>query len=164
MEYIIAVLVAVIGAFVTIGGYIWEKNKERESDLRKTRLEIHKDVIDNLYALLELESKILSNPGAPNIKAGKEWDEYVSKNHDIISKVLHNLNQSLTMLSVYGTDKAISAVAKFRNDAKALFSNKTTANPDLAQMVLELRMTLFPETEIRREQVAYLLNLPDKSD
>ena len=164
MEYIIAVLVAVIRALATICGYIWEKNRERESDLRKTRLGIHKDVINDLYTLFELEARILSNPEAPSIKAGEEWDMYVSQNHEVISKIMRNLNQSLTMLSVYGTDKAISAVAKFRNDAKALFSNKTTMNPDLAQMILELRMTLFPDTEIRREQVAYLLNLSDISN
>ena len=153
MEYT-PIIVALIAAIVALVGYIHEKNKDREAELRKTRQDIHRRLIGNAAKVQKLISHVLKDKSAPDLRKDMlGWYAYVQKHHVDLWDAIFERIEIQSFLSVYGTDKSIKAVAKFNEASIALASGTSSEQPNLPEMILELRKSLFENTAVNERDI-----------
>lgn len=63
-----------------------------------------------------------------------------------------------SLLSVYGDDVAIQALAKFWKSSIAFVQEPGHPPPDLAAMILRLQKSLFRDSIVTKEDIQHLIN------
>ena len=159
MSVYVPIVIAIISALTAVAGYMYEKRKEREFQLRETRKNIHQQMIANLMEKSRMSEQVLKDPDAPEPSQENmiEYYNYIEKNHpDLWDNIFKGL-EIQAMMSVYGTDETIKATADFYRESIS-FANKMSPDPpNMPAMILKLRKTLFANTQVTEEDIYFML-------
>ncbi len=159
MSEYIPLIVALISAITVLCGYIHEKRKEREFQLRETRKEIHQKLIANLIEKNALYEKLMKDPDTPAFDPMNPMDHYnyIESHHtDLWDNLIEGM-EIQALMSVYGSDEAIKATSNFWRASIAVAQGQSTERPSLALMILELRRSLFADTSLSEEDIRFML-------
>lgn len=142
----VPLLTAMISATALLGGYMYQKHKEKEAEIRKTRQEIYSRLGTNLIKRIELLAHIQMSPEWQQAKNYQEQYQVVIKDAEL-SKNLSDQKEIATFLCLYGTDEAINAYANFLKEGwdPEKHSAKT---PDVGKLVLGLRKSIYSQTDV----------------
>jgi hypothetical protein len=157
-EQTATILVAIISAAIALYGYLNERRKDRENQLRATRQEILSRLITNLTQMTQLGESLHADPNLPNPREDmKGWYQYVQHNYPLFWQNTIDRTEIQALLSIYGTDESIQAVAKYWKENIEVANGLRKEPADAAEMVLGLRKSIFPETEVSKIDVQMLL-------
>lgn len=152
-------IIALISAVTVVFGYAYEKRKEREFELAKTRKEINKQLIDNLIGQFGMFEKIKSDPNLPSLTGNIEkFYEFIAENYSELNQSMNETQKIQTMMSVYGTDDAIKAAADYRRQCIEFAQGVSAKQPDVANLILRLRQSLFQDTKVTSEEIRMLMS------
>ncbi len=159
MSEYIPLIVALISAITVLCGYIHEKRKEREFQLRETRKEIHQKLIANVIEKNILYEKVMKDPNTPpfNPQIPLEHYNYIENNHE---KLWDNLTKGMEIqawMSMYGSDAAIKATSDFWRTSVAFSQQQSIEPASLALIILQLRKSLFADTAVSEEDIQFML-------
>ena len=143
-EKFVPLIVAVISAAALLFGYMYEKDKEKEAEIRKTRQDIYSRLATNITQRIHLLDRIYKTPEWRNAK--NEQEQYdVSIQDTALSKNLSDMKEIAALLCIYGPDDAIKAYANWLI-AGYDPTRKADTSSDLGKLILALRKSIYPET------------------
>jgi hypothetical protein len=110
-----ALIAAIISALVVIFGYVSERNRQREFQISQTRQEIYTRLITNLTKMHLLLGKAKNDPKMPKPTNENlyQWYELIAQNYPDLNKSMDEGVEIMALLSVYGSDEAIEASARY---------------------------------------------------
>ena len=155
---LVPLIVAVLSAATILFGYIYQRNKEREFEIAKTRQEIYVRLVTNLSQKIELLRIAYDDPTMPKLTQANAQEVYrfIAKKYPELDK---NFNESIKiqyLLVLYGDDAGIKAFAKFYRDSEAALRPGSQVQPDKNELITELRRSIFPSTTVTAEDVRVL--------
>lgn len=160
MTDFLPLIIAFITAITALFGYIYEKRKEREFQLRETRKDIHKQLIANFMEMQVLYGKANKDPDLPPFDSSNpnEHFSYIEVNHPKLWENIFKGKEIGALMSVYGTDESIKAVAEFwKQSIKFGQDNSSNLPPNFQAMILHLRQSLFPETTVTQDDILFMV-------
>ena len=142
---LVPLLVAIISATALLFGYVYQKHKEKEAEIRKTRQEIYSRLVTNITKRIELLDRIQKSTEWQKASNYTEQYEVAIKDAEM-AKSLTDQKEIAAFLCLYGTDDAIKA---YTNYLKEGWDSKTQSGktPDLGKLILGLRKSIYPETQ-----------------
>ena len=161
MTKYIPLVVAVISAVVILFGYVYEKDKEREFQVRRTQQEIYTRLITNLTTKLKHIDRLELDPRMPKRVTSEnvgEVQKLIANSYPELQASINEAREIMALLSVYGTDKAIEASARFYQKSLSSMQPGSAEAPDPGQLILELRRSLFKDTRVKAEDINLLLS------
>jgi len=152
-QNLLPILAAIISAIALLVGYAYQKQLERDAEIRKTRQDIYSRLISNitdrntiLGRLLEqspeyAKAKLEERPQVESklSAAGLLTDPALSKNEGERTEVIASL-------CLYGTDGAIDAYAKYAR------ANAEGKGGDLGELIVDLRHSIYNETQVKADK------------
>jgi hypothetical protein len=150
-----ALIAAIISALVILFGYVDERNRQREFQISQTRQEIYTRLITNLTKMHVLLGKVKNDPRIPKPTTENlsQWYELIAQNYPDLNKSMDEAVEIMALLSVYGSDEAIEASARYYEKSIASLQPGSSEAPDAGQLVLELRRSLFPDTQVSAKDI-----------
>jgi hypothetical protein len=149
LEKFVPLATAIISAAALLGGYTYQKNKEKEAEIRKTRQEIYSRLITNITKRAEFLDRIEM---LPEWKKARSYEEQylVAIKDPELSKNISDQKEIAAFLCLYGTDDAIKAYVNYLEEGFALTSARHPAaeGPELGTLILALRKSIYEETSI----------------
>jgi hypothetical protein len=142
-DRLVPLIAAIISALALLGGYMYQKNQEREEDINRKRQDIYSRLIDNLISRNEIYGRILNSPAGK--KAQNDWQK-LGHMFDADAEGVKNKGDMKTigaLLILYGTDDAIRA---YKTYLEKLNSGQGTID-DVGTLITDLRKTLYPKTK-----------------
>jgi hypothetical protein len=133
-------LAALISAGVILFGYVYQKNMEREAEVRKARQEIYVRLINNITQRMALLDRFAQRPGWKSTLSDQEKYELALGIPGMRKNLAEQKNVGALLL-MFGTDEGIREYANWlRGDGR-----------DLGRLMLSLRKSIYPETRALRE-------------
>ncbi|MDE3088933.1 MAG: hypothetical protein KGJ80_06070, partial [Chloroflexota bacterium] len=112
MEKLVPLLTAIISATALLSGYMYQKRKEKDAEIRKTRQEIYSRLVTNSTKRIELLDRVQMSPEWQKARNYQEQYQITIKDADL-PKNLSDQKEIAAFLCLYGTDDAIKAYASF---------------------------------------------------
>jgi hypothetical protein len=161
MTKFLPLLVAIISAAVALFGYFYNKQMEREFEVRQTQQEIYTRLIINVAAKNNYFEEIRRDPRIPDRVTTANVEEFQSlirEEYPELQELINEAQEIMALLSVYGTDEAISAVARFYRSGVAAMQPNSSTVPDMGELILDLRRSLFEDTGISADDINLILS------
>jgi hypothetical protein len=160
MDSYIPIIVALVSAIALVSGYAYQKKKERDFEISKTRKEIYKRLIRNLSERFMMHRTIRKEENLKERLTDNEALKFIEMTYEKYPGLTANLkdyNEIMALLYVYGTDDAIKACYDFHMDnIKSIRDPDVTADPE--KLIIRLRKSLFKRTKVTEEDIIYPLN------
>lgn len=157
----IPIIVAVISASVVLYGYIWEKEKERDFQIKQTQQEIYTRLIKNLTNKLKYIDRLRRDKRIPSRVTSDNLEEVqklIADNSPDLEKYFSEAREIMALLSIYGTDDAIKSVVDFYSALAESMQPDSKRRPNPGQLILNLRRTLFPDTTVMPEDINLIIS------
>lgn len=152
---------AVLSAAVILFGYVYEKDKEREFQIRRTQQEIYTRLITNLIIKQDhLDRLKKTEPRMPHHVTREnigEVQKLIANSYPELQALIYESREIMALLSVYGTDKAIEASVRFYLKGISSMEPGATERPNPGQFILELRRSLFKDTRVKAEDINIII-------
>ena len=160
MNEYLPLIIALISATTVLVGYIYEKRKEREFQLRETRKEIHKELIANIIKKFALTEKLRTDLNAPQFtpQTIQEYYAFIESNHSELWKNIEDGVEIQALMSIYGTDEAIKATANFWHESIDVAQGVSNTPANLPAMILKLRHSLFSDTSVTEDDIKFMIS------
>ena len=143
-EKLVPLLTAIISATALLFGYTYQKNTEREAEIRKMRQEIYSRLATNITQRIGLLDRVQMSPEWKQARNYQEQYNVIIKDA-ASSKNLSDQKEIAALLCMYGTDDAIKAYANWLREGWDP-NTKTATSDDLGKLILGLRKSIYPET------------------
>ncbi len=150
------VIVAFISMATLLFGYIYQKRKEREFEINRTRQEIYVRLIKNLSEKLDLFERLRDDPDMPEkvtTENVKELYRLIARNHPELDSNFNESREIMSLMALFGDDEAIKACAAFARDSYASLQPSSEVIPDKNKLINELRKSIFHETKVTVEDI-----------
>ena len=161
MSKYVPLLAAIVTAFVVLFGYIYDRDKEREFEINRTRQDIHTRLVSNLMRKFDQLEKLHGDKRMPAQVSSENASavlELVATEYPELDSLFNEAREIMALLAIYGTDEAIEAVAEFYERGAESLQPGATARPDVGVLILELRRSLFSQTAITSQQINLILS------
>ncbi len=161
MTKYLPLLVAVISAAVALFGYFYNKQMEREFDVRLTQQEIYTRLIINIAAKknyfeeIRRDPRVVDRATTANVEG---LQSLIREEHPELQALIDEAQEIMALLSVYGSDEAISAVTRFYRNGVASMQPNSSVVPDMGELILDLRRSLFEDTGITADDINLILS------
>jgi len=155
MYNMVTLLTAIISAIALLSGYIYQKYKEREAEIRKKRQEIYSRFIVNLTERQELFEQAMRGTDWPN-REDSEYSQKLTKliiGHSELNKNFSDGREIMTFLSLYGSDEAIEACLEFRRAGWEYSAGESSKGADIGKLIRRLRRSVYPKTRVTSEDL-----------
>jgi hypothetical protein len=149
LKNLLSVIVALISAIALLLGYRYQKQLERDADIRETQQKIYSRLISNITERNAILGRLLDQ--APEYAKAKPEEKHQVEQMLMdsgrltspeLSKNEGDRTEVIAELCLYGTDEAIHAYAAY---AKA---NAERTGGDLGRLVLGLRHSIDAKTQV----------------
>ena len=158
MSYL-SLLAVIFPALVVLFGYVYQKRCEKEFEINKKRQEIYTRVIENFVEKLELLDRLRDDPDMPDRATTENVDQIMgmirTKHHDLDAN-FNRGREIMSLLTLYGSDKAIKACADFYRSSYASMQPGSEVRPDKNEFIRQLRKSLFPATLVSAEDIRFI--------
>jgi len=143
VEKLIPVIAAVISATALLGGYMYQKNQEREAEIRKMRQEIYSDLINNITGRDAIIKRLqMSSASQKPLDIYQLYNAFISDAEG--AKNSTDQKKIGAFLTLYGTDDAIRAYASYLEEGMEEHGSK---GADLGKLIVGLRKSVYQETK-----------------
>lgn len=141
--------IALISAVTVLFGYTYERRKEREFELAKTRQELYVKLVAQLLENEDLGTIANDDQMATELKKkdSRKYLEYLAAQHPNYYQNLKVGQEISTLLSIYGDDAVVSGAAKYYRDGI------DAGTSDITELILLLRKATFPGTSVKRDEI-----------
>jgi len=143
-------LAALISAIALLAGYAFQKHKERQVELLKTRQSFYSRLMKNLT----LRRQLLKVVYADADWSKELWEEDLDRMNKLIDEKYPEVRKNLieghelfSLLCIYGSDTAVKAAAQFAS-RHHLVSEGKAADVEIEVFLHALRLSLFPDTTV----------------
>jgi len=153
------ILAAVISALALIGGYIYQRRKEQEAEIRRVRQDIYSRLCINLMRRVDAMDRVARVADWP----APDDPEYMKKSYELVMadpECRANLAEGRELtasLALYGTDDAIRAYVHWIRQGWAYANKRSSRDPDTGQLIQALRKSVYPRTRIRADEIDYAI-------
>jgi hypothetical protein len=147
LEKFVPLATAIISAAALLGGYIYQKDKEKQADIRKTRQEIYSRLITNITQRIHFLDRIQQLPEVQEAK-GYEEQYLVAIKDPELSQNVSDQKEIAALLCLYGTDDAIKAYVNYLAEGFTEYMHPRAKTADLGTLILALRKSIYEETRI----------------
>ena len=161
MAKYVPLFAAIVSALVVLFGYVYERDKEREFEINRTRQEIYTRLVTNLMHKRDQVEKYHLNkkmPAEVSIENLPAVLELVATEYPELDSLFNEAREIMALLAIYGTDEAIEAVAEFYEKGVRSLQPGATVRPDVGILILELRRSLFSQTAVTGQQINLILS------
>jgi hypothetical protein len=144
MKTWLPMLTAIISAVALLAGYAYQKNLEKDAELRNSRQEIYSHLITNITNRNALLGRVKS---LERLKANPE--ELLQSRLQLESDLANNERERtevIASLCLYATDEAIDAYAKYAR------SNIDGNGGNLGELILALRRSIYKTSHITADE------------
>jgi hypothetical protein len=159
MSTFVPLIVAVISATTLLFGYIYQKHKERQFEINRTRQEIYTRLVRNLSEKLELFERLQDDPDMPEKATAENVEEVmklIAKKYPELDKNFNEGREIMSLMALYATDDAIQACAQFYRESYASMQPGSEVRPDKNELILRLRKSIFPKTKVASEDIKFI--------
>jgi hypothetical protein len=136
----IKIVTAIISAFVVIVGYVYQKRKEHQAEIRKKQQEIYSRLVANITKKNGITGRIEQMFQFRNAKTEEERKRVYIQDPEYSKNYWDERSEIVALLFMYGTDKAIQAYIDWTK--KNL--GGAEEGPDLGKLVVTLRQDILP--------------------
>ncbi len=143
-EKIVPLIVAIISATALLGGYMYQRQKEKEAEIRKTRQDIYSRLATNITQRIGVLDRLEKSPAWNKARTYEEQYEVLVKDPEAL-KNLSDQKEIAALLCMYGTDDAIKAYTNWLREGWDPNTNEAKS-ADLGKLILALRKSIYPET------------------
>jgi len=143
LKNLLPLLAAIISAIALLGGYAYQKNLERDAEIRKTRQEIYSRLISNITQRNTMLGRLLLSP--EYMKAKPEERRQLELKDAELAKNEGDRTEIVASLCLYGTDEAVDAYTEYAR------ANAEGQGGDLGELILSLRQSIY-KTHIKANE------------
>ncbi len=149
-EQYFPLLTAAISAIALLAGYSFQKRKERQFELLKTRQDIYSRLIKNLTLRRQLSTVASADADWPKELRKEDLDsinKLIDERYPDLRRNLIEGHELFSLLCIYGSDAAVKATAQFA-DRHRLVGEGKVADVEIEVYLHALRLSLFPDTSV----------------
>lgn len=160
MTAFIPVIVAVISAAAILLGYAYQKRKQREFEIHKTRQEIYTRLIKNLTTKLDLFERVRKDPEMPERVTFDNLDgamQIIEHRYPELDQAFKESREIMALMALYATDDALKASVEFYRQSYASLNGDSNLGADKGQFIQAMRRSLFPNTTVTSEEINLLM-------
>ncbi len=143
-EKLVPLIVAIISAITLLAGYTYQKHKEKEAEIRKTRQEIYSRLVTCITKRFALFDRLEQSPAWKKARNYSEQYNIMIRDPET-SQNLAEQKEIATLLCLYGPDDAIKAYVDWLKGAWDA-STKSSTSGNLGKLIIDLRKSIYPET------------------
>lgn len=159
MQAYVPIIVASISALTVLIGYIFQKHREREFELNKTRQALYTRFVRNLSEKLDLFDKLRDDDDVPDGITQEDVGALMSLVAEKYPELDRNIKESVeigALMALYASDDAIKSCATFYRTGWASLQPDSDSRPDKNLLLHQLRKSLFPHTKVSVEDIRFI--------
>ena len=156
-----AVFTAILSALVILIGYVYEKRKERQFELDKTRQNIYTRLIINISEQIELFELMREDEDMPKKITKENLNEVMAIIKERYPKLNEKFNigrEIMSLMAIYADDAAVLACAEFYKKSLSSMQPGSHDHPDISKLMEGLRKTIYRNSKITNEDIQIIIS------